>query len=119
MYRRAMVASNAPEVLWDHCFELQAEIRSHSAMDLISLQGDVPLTALLGDTTDISHICQFAWYQPVWYIDTKDPLENKKIARYLGPSHYIGDRMASKMLAPTSRVLVRSSVIPISIEEAL
>lgn len=62
MYRRAMIASNAPEVLWDHCFELQAEIRSHSAMDLIALQGDVPLTALIGDTADISHICQFSWY---------------------------------------------------------
>lgn len=117
--RRAMVATASPAVLWDHCFQLYAEIRSHTAMNLMNLYGDVPHTVLVGDTADISHLCQFAWYDPVWYIDIKDPLENKKIARYLGPSHYVGDRMASKILAPTGRVLVRSSVFPITPEESI
>jgi hypothetical protein len=72
MYRRAMVESSAPRVLWDHCFELQAQIRSHTALDMLSLARDIPETMLLGDTTDISNLCQFAWYEFVWHIDPRD-----------------------------------------------
>lgn len=83
----------------------------------MSLYGDVPLTALTGDTAGISHICQFSWYQFIWYIDIHDPLENRKVGRYLSPSHFIGDRMASKILAASSKVVVRTSIFPISEEE--
>jgi hypothetical protein len=112
MYRRAMLTSLAPRVLWDHCLELQAEIRLHTALELMQLSGDVPLTLLMSDTPDISNLCQFAWYEPVWFIDPTDPLENKKLSRYLGPSHNVGDAMCSKVLNSKGNVLVRSSVFP-------
>lgn len=117
MYRKAMRATNAPHVLWDHCIQLMAEIRSHTALDILQLQGDVPTAVLTGDTPDISHLCEFSWYDPVWYIDTNDPMQNKKLARYLGPSHDVGQAMASKIFLPNCQIIVRSSVIPLSVED--
>jgi hypothetical protein len=108
MYRRATVASSAPCVLWDHCFELHAQIRSHTALDMLSLAGDVPETMLLGDTTDISNLCQFTWYEFVWHIDPRDSLDKQKLGRCLGSSHSVGDAMCYKVLNSTCLVLVRS-----------
>jgi hypothetical protein len=87
MYRRTMLESKAPEVLWDHCFELMAEIRSHTALNLMSLYGQTPTTHLLGDTADISHLCQFGWYDYVWWLDVTDALQNKKLGHYLDRHH--------------------------------
>lgn len=117
MYRKAMRATNAPHVLWDHCIQLMSEIRSHTALDILHLQGEVPTTVLTGDTPDISHLCEFSWYEPVWYIDTIDKMQNKKLARYLGPSHDAGQAMASKIFLSNGRIIVGSSVIPLSTED--
>jgi hypothetical protein len=114
MYRMAMTKSNAPRVLWGHCLELQAEIRSHTALDILQLQGDTPQTKLTGDTANISHLCQFEWYQYVWYIHPVDTMDSKHLGRYLGPSHRVGDVMCSKILTAKATVLVRSSVYPIT-----
>jgi hypothetical protein len=98
MYKKAMLATNAPHVLWDYCMELMAHIHSNLALDILKLSGDTPSTVLAGDTSDISNICEFHWYDLVWYIDPTDKLENKKLACYLGPSHDIGQAMLSKLL---------------------
>ena len=112
-----MFSSGAPRVIWDHCFELQAEIRLHTALDMFALSGDVPGTVLTGDTSDISHLCQFGWYDCVWYIDSLDSFDNRKLGRYLGPSHMIGDVMASKILNAKGNIPVRSLVFPLDIED--
>jgi hypothetical protein len=75
MYRKAMISTNAPHILWDHCITLMAEIRSNTAIDLPELDGDTPLTRITGDTPDISHLCEFKWYDTVWYVD---PQQNGK-----------------------------------------
>jgi hypothetical protein len=117
MYRRMMLATNTPQVLWDHAIEYVAMIRSHTALDLFSLSGETPTTKLTGDTADISHLCQFGWFDPVWFIDPKEPLMKKVIGRYLGPSTTVGDAMCSKVLHRTTNVRVRSSVFPLSVTE--
>lgn len=117
MYRRTMIKSNAPEVLWDHCFELVAEIRSHTSLNLMSLYGQTPTTHLLGDTSDISHLCQFEWYEYVWWLDATDKLQNKKLGHYLGPSLSSGDVMCSKILTSKGTVRVHSSVFPMTVED--
>lgn len=77
MYRKAMVSTNAPHVLWDHCMQLMSLIRSHLALDIAELNGDTPVTALTGDTPDISHLCEFGWYDVVWYMDPNDQIQNR------------------------------------------
>ena len=118
LYRRAMRATNAPAVLWDHCLELQAEIRSHTALNIYSLEGDTPYTVLTGDTPDISHLSEFAWYQYVWYLTPTDAdFDKRKLGRYLGPSHDVGDAMTAKILTRSAKVVSRTSVFPLSIED--
>ena len=117
MYRRTMLESKAPEVLWDHCFELMAEIRSHTSLNLMRLYGQTPTTHLLGDTSDISHLCQFEWYEYIWWLDATDKLQNKKLGHYLGPSLSSGDVMCSKILTSKATVRVHSSVFPLSVED--
>jgi hypothetical protein len=117
MYRKAMRLTNAPHVLWDHCMELMAAIRSHTALNIHSLQGETPHTVLTGDTGDISHICEFSWYDIVWYIDITEKMQNCKLGCYLGPSPDIGQAMSSKILTSKATVIVRTSVLPLSVED--
>jgi hypothetical protein len=117
MYKKAMLTTNAPHVLWDYCMELMAQIRSHLALDLLELQGDTPSTVLTGDTSDISNLCEFRWYDMVWFVDPTDKMENKKLARYLGPSHDVGQAMSSKLLTQKAQEISRTSVIPLSVED--
>ena len=117
MYRRTMIKSKAPEVLWDHCFELMAQIRSHTSLNMMRLYGQTPTTHLLGDTCDISHLCQFEWYEYVWWLDATDKLQNKKLGHYLGPSISSGDVMCSKLLTSKGTIRVHSSVFPFTTED--
>jgi hypothetical protein len=94
--------------------QLMSELRSHTVQNIYSLEGDTPMTKLTGATCDISHLCEFSWYNPVWFIDITDPMQNKKKARYLGPSHDVGQAMCSKLLTQNTRVIFQTSVIPLS-----
>ena len=49
-----MMRSLSPAKLWDHCIVLEALIRSHTALDIYELQGQVPETLLSGQATGIS-----------------------------------------------------------------
>jgi hypothetical protein len=112
-----MRVTNAPLVLWDHCMQLMSEIRSNTALNLFSLAGETPTTKLTGDMADISHLCEFSWYDPVWYINVTDPMQNKKLACYLGPSHDVGEAMCFKLLTVKGKVICRTSVIPLTAAE--
>ena len=117
-YRRAMRRAQSPEPLWDHCITLQAEIRSHTALSLFDLDGDVPQTVLTGDTPDISHLCEMEWYQPVWFLSPNESsMDQRQLGRYLGPSHDVGQAMCMKVLTDTGNILSRTSVFPFTIED--
>ena len=90
--------TNSPLVLFDHCIQLMSELRSHTSLDILQLQGEDPIAILTGDTPDISHLCEFSWYDPVWYIDQNDSMQNRKLARYLGPSHDIGQALSLSII---------------------
>jgi hypothetical protein len=117
MYRKAMTATNAPQALWDCCLCLMVEIRLHTALDLPELQGDTPYTRLIGDTADISHLCEFRWYDIVWYVDPPDKTDKKKLGRYLGPSHDIGQAMYSRILTANGTEISRTSVVHLSVSD--
>ena len=117
-YRRAMRRAQSPEVLWDHCISLQAEIRTHTALSLFDLDGEVPETVLSGDTPDISHLCEFEWYEFVWFLNpTEASMDRRQLGRYLGPSFDVGQAMCSKVITEKGTVLSRTSVFPLSDED--
>jgi hypothetical protein len=66
------------------------------ALSIRSLDGEVPMTRLTGDTADISHITEFGWYDWVWFISPEDSkMERKDLGRYCGPSSDIGDALCA------------------------
>jgi hypothetical protein len=64
-----MMKTGSPKVLWDHCIELEALIYSNTSNDTYMTKGEVPETIMTGSTADISHICEFVWYDWVMFRD--------------------------------------------------
>ena len=60
---RNLISSGAPKKLWEHCIELMALIRSHTAHTAYELQGKVPEIIMTGQTAYISNICKYDWYE--------------------------------------------------------
>jgi hypothetical protein len=67
---REMVRYGAPKRLWDDCLVREAYIRSSTALDIFSLEGKVPDTIVKGQTSDISPLAEYAWYEWVKFQDT-------------------------------------------------
>ena len=59
---RNLISNGSPKVLWDHCIELMALIRSHTAHTAYELQGEVPETIMTRQTADITNICEYDCY---------------------------------------------------------
>ena len=97
---RALTKSKCPKSLWDDCIELTALQRSHTALDLWNLRGEVPQTIMTGQTADISQLFELEWYEWVKYYEsaTRFPEDKMSLGKYLGPSIDIGPAMTAKIL---------------------
>jgi hypothetical protein len=110
--RRAMLKTSSPKDLWDYCLELQAQIRSNTAHDLYQLGTEVPATYMGNGTSDISSICEYGWYDWIYYRDEKAefPQDAEILGRYLGPAPDIGGEMCMRILNGTGIVRHRSTI---------
>jgi hypothetical protein len=63
LFRREMDSKHIPEGVCDDCLVWCAKTRSSSCLNLSQLQGQTPLTHLTGKTTNISHLCEFGFYE--------------------------------------------------------
>jgi hypothetical protein len=84
---RKTVRSGAPKRLWDDCLVRESYVRSSTALDIFSLEGQVPDTIVKGHTYDISPLAEYAWYEWVKFRDTGQsfPDSEEWIGRDLGP----------------------------------
>ncbi len=83
-----MIRTGSPRVLWDHCIELEALIRSSTSNNIYMTNGEVPETIMTGSTANISHICEFCWYDWVMFQDNLPTFPDNKLilGQYLGPA---------------------------------
>ena len=121
-YRRIMIEKTVPEVLWDYCLEWVSHVRTHTSLFTKGLDGKTPATMMTGDTCDISFLCEFGFYDWVWYIspqgsEGQEDMQRKRLGRYLGPSTNVGDAMCGTVLTEKGSRLDRTSIIPLSIED--
>ena len=65
--RKDIQLTGSPLVLWDYAAEQRAAILSLTARDLFQLQGSNPYTATFGEEGGISNLCQFGWYEWVYF----------------------------------------------------
>ena len=109
---RKMMKTGSPKVLWDHCIELEALIRSNTSNDIFMTSGEVPETIMTGSTADISHICEFAWYDWVMFRDNIPTFPDDRLilGRYLGPAIDIGSALTAKILKSNGQVVYRSTL---------
>jgi hypothetical protein len=78
------------------------------------------MTRLTGDTTDISHISEFGWYDWVWFIYPQ------RTARWSGrtwaatvvqAATLLGDALSACILTRKGEFVSRTSVIPLSAKD--
>ena len=83
--RKDMLQENFPLVFWDYCAESRAAITNMTSKDLFHFQGQTPHFATFGEEGDISNICQFGWYEWVYFRETtaKFPFPARVLGRCL------------------------------------
>lgn len=113
--RKDMRDSHSPLVLWDYCAERRASIFTLTARDLFQLNGTNPYTATFGEEGDISNLCQFAWYEWVYYYDDSNhssmfPFPKATLGRCLGPAKNEGNEMTQWVLKYNGQVVPRRTL---------
>lgn len=114
--RKDMKEADSPMPLWDYCLERRARINNLTAKDRFNLHGQNPHTIITGDTGDISNLCQFAWYEWVYFRDKGGsfPASTEILGRVLGPAKGAGNEMAQWILKANGQVVPRRTVRPLT-----
>jgi hypothetical protein len=105
------IKSQSPRRLWYHAIELASNVQSHLALDMYKLNGRLPETIMLGQTSDISFICSFTWYDWVYYNEENAafPATKMTLGRYLGTTDpEAGFVLSAKILTFEGNVIRRN-----------
>eukprot|EP00970_Alexandrium_tamarense_P013767 scaffold3678_cov106-Alexandrium_tamarense.AAC.1 len=110
--RKDIRETHSPLVLWDYCAERRALIFNLTAKNLFQLQGQNPYTATFGEEGDISNLCQFGWYEWVYFRDGSQafPTMRECLGRCLGPAKNEGNEMAQWILKMNAQIVPRRSL---------
>jgi hypothetical protein len=114
-----MIKTRSPKCLWDHCLKLEAHVCSCTSNDIYMTTGQVPKTIMMGNTTDISHIAEFGWYDWVMFCDNKPSYPDDKLilGRYLRPAIDTGSALMAKILKLNGVFVCRSTLRHLTDEE--
>ncbi len=109
---RKMIKTGSPRVLWDHCIELEALICSSTSNNIHMTNGKVPETIMTGSTANISHLCEFGWYDWEMFRDNVPMFPDVKLTleQYLGPATNVGSALTTKILKSNGQTVCRSTL---------
>ncbi len=107
-----MIKTGSPRVLWDHCIELEALICSSTSNNVNMTNGEVPETIMTSNTTNISHICEFGWYDWVMFQDNLSAFPDVKLilGQYLGLATDVSSALTTKILKSNGQTVCRSTL---------
>ena len=90
----------SPKVFWDDILELDAYIRSNTALYIFKLDGMTPKTKILGEKSDITTFSQFRGYQSVYFRYTSVTFPGYKLVlgRHYGPSIDVEPPLTAKII---------------------
>ena len=105
--KKDMTQSDSPIVFWCYCIERRALIENCCAKDNYLLKGSCPHSVMTGEMTDISHLCNFKWYEWVKFRKPGEqyPYPTEQIGRCLGPAINKGNMMSQHVLTETGEIL--------------
>ena len=106
---RIMIRKRVPQRLWDYGLRWVSETSSLTYSSAGSLNGQIPLTNVTGETPDISEYLDFGFYDAVWFKDNAGLSPNEP-GRWLGISHRTGRNMCFHVLTQRGTVISRSTV---------
>ncbi len=83
---------------------------------MFNLQGRTPYELVTGQTPDISEYTDYGWYDTVWCFDQEAafPAEKRKLAKWLGVVHRVGQALCYYLLLENGHTIVRSMIQPLS-----
>ena len=109
--RKDLRESNALMSLWCYCIQRRAKIHNAIPRPLFQNKRLSPHSATFGAQGDISNICNFGWYEWVYYRDHGSFPENKeKLGRVLGPVPNKGNEMSQAVLTSRGTVIPRRTL---------
>jgi hypothetical protein len=115
---RKMKARNVPKRLWAYCAKWSCDVKNKTSSSIYSMEGRTPYEAIYGHTPDISSLCEFDFYVPIWYYEHNAFPEDKRVmGRWLGEAHKIGQALCYWVLPSTGVPIARSMVQPIAESE--
>ncbi len=81
--------------------------------------GEVPETIMTDSTANISHICEFGWYDWVMFRDNLPTFPYNKLilGRYLGPATNVGSALTAKIIKLNGQNVCRSTLRHLTNEE--
>ena len=90
-----MTESNSPIRLWANCVERCASVHNVTSRNTFKLQGLTLHAVLTGEQSDISKLCQFWWFEWVYYLADKKkfPEHKERLLKVLGLSKGIVNEM--------------------------
>ena len=89
-------------------------MRNKKVSNYFALEGRTPYEAIYNHTPDISSLCKYDFYQPVWYYEpNKFPEEKRLMGRWLGEAHKTGQAMCYWVMTKTRKPIAWSSVQPV------
>jgi hypothetical protein len=99
--------------------ERRALIFQITAKKLLQLNGTNPHTMTFGTDADILNLCQFDWYEWVYFREDSAsfPFEKEQLGRCLGPTKNEGNEMAQWVLKDNGKVLPRRTLRRLSTAE--
>lgn len=110
MHKRIAARTKTPKPLWDYLSVYVSEIRSLTAR--CNAESRTGMEAVTGNTPDITEWLDFGWYVPVWYWDSSEPFpgDSRKVARWIGVAHRVGQALCYWILPESGIPIARSTV---------
>ena len=118
--RKDMREMNSPLRLWCYCAERRAQIFNLTAKNLFQLEGQNPYLATFGEMGDISNLCNFKWYEWVYFRQDTAPFPHlqEQLGRCLGPTKNEGNEMCQWVLQQNGQIVPRRTLRRLTADEA-
>jgi hypothetical protein len=118
--RKDICETHAPLRFWCFAAERRAAIFTLTAKNLFQLQGQNPHLATLGEMGDVSHLCNFGFYEWVYFRQGKAgfPHMKEELGRCLGPTKDEANEMAQWVLQLNGQIVPRRSLRRLTAQEA-
>jgi hypothetical protein len=93
--------------------------RSSTALDIFSLEGQVPYTIVKVQTYDITPLAEYAWYEWLNFLDNGQSFPDSKewLGRKFGPAIDIGPAISRKVSKINGEVMLMVSVRGLTLDE--